>query len=540
MKIYIRILSVFLVCVLLLTGIGLIINWNAQQQYNMGMLEQYRENVLSAADSLQMQLNHLDEQLLDLSFSGQANLFAMYRPEKDWRYIYENSKLLHQQLNMIKEINSYLNSAFFLVRSQNRQITDRYRYDVLNAELYDALLGCANNMYIDEDSLYLYYMLSVNQIQKNFALVGMEVSIENLKKYALFTMMPHVSIDFNLDSAPVEKPTQWMKQEDGWIMNIPIQLNSRGAMVQMDVFLDRDTIARVGMTFNVWYVVILLVMIILFVLFGILSRNIIAKPIGKILAGFDSVAQGDTSVRIRDTAQGEFEDIYNHFNTSIEKLDNLIVREYQAHMAAQKAEIKHLQTQIQPHFLYNAFAQMYWLCQMEGCDQAAEYALLLSGYYQYITRPGGTDSMVMLSEEIEHARKYIQIQQTRFVNRLNVHIEADESCLNVSVPKLVLQPIIENSIKHCIERYDECRLNVRLSVKMDDEGTILVIEDDGKMLKDEDLERQKKRLENPESSGGGNGLVNVHTRLKLSGRSDGLMLSRSEMGGLCLTIKFRM
>ena len=90
------------------------------------------------------------------------------------------------------------------------------------------------------------------------------------------------------------------------------------------------------------------------------------------------------------------------------------------------------------------------------------------------------------------------------------------------------------------ERYDECRLNVRLSVKMDDEGTILVIEDDGKMLKDEDLERQKKRLENPESSGGGNGLVNVHTRLKLSGRSDGVMLSRSEMGGLCLTIKFRM
>ncbi|MBQ6716665.1 MAG: hypothetical protein IJN21_09125, partial [Clostridia bacterium] len=261
MKIYIRILSVFLVCVLLLTGIGLIINWNAQQHYNTGMLEQYRENVLSAADSLQMQLNHLDEQLLDLSFSGQANLFAMYRPEKDWRYIYENSKLLHQHLNMIKEINSYLNSAFFLVRSQNRQITDRYRYDVLNAELYDALLGCANNMYIDEDSLYLYYMLSVNQIQKNFALVGMEVSIENLKKYALFTMMPHVSIEFNFDSAPVEKPTQWMKWEDGWIMNIPIQLNSRGAMVQMDVFLDRDTIARVGMTFNVWYVVILLVMI---------------------------------------------------------------------------------------------------------------------------------------------------------------------------------------------------------------------------------------------------------------------------------------
>lgn len=183
---------------------------------------------------------------------------------------------------------------------------------------------------------------------------------------------------------------------------------------------------------------------------------------------------------------------------------------------------------------------MYWLCQMEGCDQAAEYALLLSGYYQYITRPGGTDSMVMLSEEIEHARKYIQIQQTRFADRLNVHIEADESCLNVSVPKLVLQPIIENSIKHCVERYDECRLNVRLSVKKDNEDTILVIEDDGNMLKDEDLERQKKRLENPDVNGGGNGLVNVHTRLKLSGRSDGVVLSRSEMGGLCLTIKFRM
>lgn len=540
MKIYIRILSVFLVCVLLLTGIGLVINWNAQQQYNTGMLKQYRENVLFAADSLQMQLNHLNEQLMDLSFSGQANLFAMYRLDKDWRNIYENSKLLNQQLSMIKEIYGYVNSSFFLVRSQNRQITDQLRYEKLDTDLYNALEGSQNNIFTDGERIYLFYLLSVNQIPKNYAMVGAEVSLKKLKEHTLSTMIPQVTLEFDFEPDKNESPADWISHEKGWSMIVPIQLNSRGASLQLNVFLEKSAIARAGMAFRVWYVVILLAMIVLFVLFGLLIRNIIAKPIGKILEGFDSVAQGDTSVRIRDTAQGEFEDIYNHFNTSIEKLDNLIVREYQAHMAAQRAEIKHLQTQIQPHFLYNAFAQMYWLCQMEGCDQAAEYALLLSGYYQYITRPGGTDSMVMLSEEIEHARKYIQIQQTRFVNRLNVHIEADESCLNVSVPKLVLQPIIENSIKHCIERYDECRLNVRLSVKMDDEGTILVIEDDGKMLKDEDLERQKKRLENPESSGGGNGLVNVHTRLKLSGRSDGVMLSRSEMGGLCLTIKFRM
>lgn len=540
MKIYIRILSVFLVCVLLLTGIGLVINWNAQQQYNTGMLKQYRENVLFAADSLQMQLNHLNEQLMDLSFSGQANLFAMYRLDKDWRNIYENSKLLNQQLSMIKEIYGYVNSSFFLVRSQNRQITDQLRYEKLDADLYNALEGSQNNIFTDGERIYLFYLLSVNQIPKNYAMVGAEVSLEKLKEHTLSTMIPQVTLEFDFEPDKNESPADWISHEKGWSMIVPIQLNSRGASLQLNVFLEKSAIARAGMAFRVWYVVILLAMIVLFVLFGLLIRNIIAKPIGKILAGFDSVAQGDTSVRIRDAAKGEFEDIYNHFNTSIEKLDNLIVREYQAHMAAQRAEIKHLQTQIQPHFLYNAFAQMYWLCQMEGCDQAAEYALLLSGYYQYITRPGGTDSMVMLSEEIEHARKYIQIQQTRFADRLNVHIEADESCLNVSVPKLVLQPIIENSIKHCVERYDECRLNVRLSVKKDNEDTILVIEDDGNMLKDEDLERQKKRLENPDVNGGGNGLVNVHTRLKLSGRSDGVVLSRSEMGGLCLTIKFRM
>lgn len=540
MKIYIRILSVFLVCVLLLTGVGLLINWNAQQQYNTGMLEQYQKNVLSAADTLQEQLNNLDEQLSSLSFSGQTNLFAMYRPEKDWKYIYENSKLLHQHLNMIREIYGYVDSAFFLVRSQNRQITDRYRYDVLDSELYDTLLECANNMHINEDSVYLYYLLSANQIQKNFALVGMEISIEELKEYTLSTMIPQVSVGLSFDSVPEEKPTQWMSREDGWSMCIPIQLNARGAAMQMEVFLDRDTIARTGTVFNVWYTVILLVMTILLIMFGVLIRNIIAKPIRKILKSFDAVAQGDTSVRIHDTARGEFEDIYNHFNTSIEKLDNLIVREYQAQMAAQMAEIKHLQTQIQPHFLYNAFAQMYWLCQMEGCDQAAEYALLLSGYYEYITKPGNADSTVRLAEEIEHARKYIQIQETRFGDRLNVHIEADEACGDVIVPKLVLQPIIENSIKHCVERYNECKLNVRLTVKRESAYTVLVIEDDGKMLKDEDLESLQKRLKNSDVHGGGHGLVNVHTRLKLSGRSEGLALTRSEMGGLCLTIRFRM
>ncbi len=543
MRVYIKIWCLFLAAAMLLTGMGLAINGAMSGQHKSRMLEQLESQLIMAKDILQEQLRHIDTQLLTLSVSKEPNLFALYSPVKDRGLIYEKSNVLYQQLQMLKQSYAYVEGTYLLFPTLARQITDCTRYAELDQAFYERITSASEGVYVQEDRLYLFYMLSTSLVNHSGSVVGAEVSLEGLRNYCLAGIMDQMEVGFFFQGEPIAgfcdiqpasdgAPGTWRQSEGGWLMHFPITLTAKGTAMVLNAFLPQTSLKQLGSAYTVWYAVLMLVMAIELVLFAWLLRQLVARPLKKLLDGFDAVAQGDTTVRIHHTAKDEFADIYHRFNGSVDKLDTLLVREYQAQMAAQQAEIKHLQAQIQPHFLYNAFYQMYRICRIEHCETAADFALLLSNYFEYITHTKSQDGMVTLKEELTHAKKYIQIQQFRFGDRLNAAADIPEELLSRRVPKLILQPVIENAVKYCIEMDAFCTLQLRIHATPKQGRILLTVQDNGSLMTDALLAKQQALLQTAHATNGISGLANIHLRLRMMHSGGGITLSRSEQGGL--------
>lgn len=544
MKVYVKIWCMFLVLTLLLAGAGLGISWTMKNQYNEDLKEQFRSQVMAAADLFEQQMSDVDTQVLTTSVSVSANLFGLYQPERDWARIYEKSDLLHQQLKMLQQSYPYIHRAYLLFPTLGRQITNSVRYDHLDWDFYENMLAQGQSLCVENNSLLLFFMVSSNVVNQNGAIAGVEIAIDPLIEHCAGSLIPQMEVGICIDgvmAAPWPyggwtEHEKWTPVDNGFVMAAPVNLHTRRIPIELIVYLPQAQLQSLSEISIVWNVLLMVLIALELLVFAWLLSRIIARPLRQLLDGFDAVAQGNMKVRIHQDTGDEFADIYHHFNTSVEKLDTLLTQEYQARMAAQHAEIKHLQAQVQPHFLYNSFYQMYRICRMEECHEAAQFALLLSGYYEYITRTDSRNNIVSLADELEHTRKYIDIQQFRYGDRLSVSFQVSQDVVGIEVPKLILQPVVENAVKYCVENDTTSQLTIRISVVSDAEKIKLLIEDNGQTLSDEDIEQQNKRIETANSSVTGSGLINLHLRLKLAGHKEGVRLSRSALGGLCVCL----
>lgn len=198
---------------------------------------------------------------------------------------------------------------------------------------------------------------------------------------------------------------------------------------------------------------------------------------------------------------------------------------------AKEAEVKALQAQISPHFLFNSLNTIVSLTRIEP-DQARRLLIDLARFLRK-NLSATTAEWTSLSEELDHVRAYLSIEQTRFENRLSVHYEIDESVLHAPVPPLTLQPIVENAVKYSMQGVGDHEVHIQIQPQ---NGCVVVaISDDGPGV---EAARQKELGQKAVSSqkGSGIGLVNVNRRLKLLvGEEAGLTFSSSQKGGLLVS-----
>ena len=231
----------------------------------------------------------------------------------------------------------------------------------------------------------------------------------------------------------------------------------------------------------------------------------------------------------------EFKYIYERFNSMLINLRLLIDQVYIQKILVQKAELRQLQTQINPHFLYNSFFILHRWIKYGYTDGAIQFSYQLGNYFQFLTRNSADE--VPLSLEIEHARTYIDIQAIRFSNKLDVHFEELQAeYYSIMVPRLILQPIIENAFNHGLENIVDRMI---LSIKFTQSGNMLniIVEDNGNVLEDSVIERMKQALDDESGSNEITGMVNIHRRIRSKfGKECGVSLARSELGGLKVII----
>lgn len=283
---------------------------------------------------------------------------------------------------------------------------------------------------------------------------------------------------------------------------------------------------RANMLSTMTAVVLLMLLLVTFVYL------IVLKPLSSIQAAFKRVEDGDLSTRIAPTWSNEFQQMFGRFNRMAEHLQGLIEREYELRLLNFKAEIKQMRYQINPHFLYNTYFNLRAMLVDEEYDEAARLSDLMGRYLRYITI--SDKEFATLKEELDHSLAYMEIQQLRFGSRLETRVgECPPTALEANVPRLILQPLIENAFEHGVKDQPGNGI-IAISFREAEGAFSIFVEDNGCHASDEMIAHLQGLIQDQASSTEGDGvaLLNIHRRLTmLYPEGSGLYVSRSSLGG---------
>ena len=274
----------------------------------------------------------------------------------------------------------------------------------------------------------------------------------------------------------------------------------------------------------------------LLVLLWLLWRRHVGKPVETLVEANMKVQSGERGYAIERSAPNtEFQTLYEHFNDMSAEMKAQFERAYLEQQASQRAQIKALQSQINPHFLNNTLEVINWEARLAGNERVGEMIEALSTMLDAaLDRDGRTQ--ITLGEELGYADAYFHIIRERLGEGFVVHKEIDETLLSRPVPRLILQPIAENAVEHDMTRSGGGELWLRAYRQ----GRMLVleVEHDGHMS-DEDRARIAAQLENSDESSGSVGILNVSRRLKLIYGEEGtLSLDETGRGTILARISF--
>lgn len=284
--------------------------------------------------------------------------------------------------------------------------------------------------------------------------------------------------------------------------------------------------------------VILLSIIFAFLLF---FRKIF-RPLEVLLVdAFGQIKRSNFSYRIPLPGKGEvFRNLYENFNYMAERIDVLISRELKQQILINQANFKHLQAQINPHFMYNSYFLLYRLIKKRDIEGSLVVCENLGNFFQYITRDSGDSKS--LEEEIRHARSYAVIQAYRFQNKIQIDFpELPEKYGYVEVPRLIVQPLIENVFKYVVGDLDEEEeVQLRVSYEENEEDLLVIVENSGS-ISDEMLKQIQTRIEQPEEGAEVTALVNINSRLNLFFKQkSSLAIRKSSLGGLKIILYLKL
>lgn len=254
-----------------------------------------------------------------------------------------------------------------------------------------------------------------------------------------------------------------------------------------------------------------------------INSNSLTKRISLLSRKMQKVQAGELDVSIYSKSHDEIGTLMNSFNYMIEKINDLVEEKYKIGKEIKNAELKALQAQINPHFLYNTLELINWKAIDNDVPEIAEIAQALAKFYKLSLSKG--KDIISMEDEIKHVATYVQIQNMRFDNRIKFLVEVDETIYQYYIMKILLQPIVENSIIHGILETRGDREGIIVLKGIIDAGTIiLTVEDNGVGMEDNKI--KEFFINNRNSENHGYGVRNIHERIQLVyGEDYGLIYS---------------
>lgn len=281
---------------------------------------------------------------------------------------------------------------------------------------------------------------------------------------------------------------------------------------------------------EVWsYFVLILTAGSLFVVFiSMLISAKISKPIKELEKSMKKVEKGEFDINIDIKGEAEVAQLSKAFNLMVLRIKTLMKQIVYEQEEKRKSELNALQSQINPHFLYNTLDSVVWMAENGKSADVITMVTALARLFRISISRGR--NIITVKQELEHARNYLIIQNVRYKNKFKYEIEAEEKVLQYKTIKLILQPLIENAIYHGIE-YMVDEGFIKVSVKEEHDKLLFTVEDNGLGIEPHKIKNLLKQ-ESIKGNGSGVGVRNVHQRVQLTfGKEYGLSIeSELEQG----------
>lgn len=247
-----------------------------------------------------------------------------------------------------------------------------------------------------------------------------------------------------------------------------------------------------------------------------LLRRIVLVPLKRLIVVMKRINTGNVNVRVETyPASDEIQMVNRTFNTMMTQIEELKINVYEEQINKQRAELQHLQLQINPHFFMNSLNILYNLAQVKNYELIQELTICLVRYFRFMFQ--SNLKFVLLREELQHVRNYIRIQELRFPKALSCSIDTVDFLEPFPVPPLVIQSLLENSIKHGMTL--DKPLHIAVSIDLKETGTEpyveIIVRDTGKGFSEHALAEIRSGNKVIDEEGEHIGLWNVHRRLQL-------------------------
>ena len=270
--------------------------------------------------------------------------------------------------------------------------------------------------------------------------------------------------------------------------------------------------------FRSLFVLVMICTVLLLFGFSLLMAMDILEPIKQLVTSIQKFEQQNVHEEIKVDREDELGYLSRCFNKMSSEIDNLLNRVYKEQLTRKEAELKALQAQINPHFLFNTLESINWMAQLNNVPEIRDMVTSLSDLMEASIGKGSP--MIPLSKELKYIDSYLVIMKYRYGERLSYENQVDKSALHQEVPKLILQPLIENAIYHGVDKVRK-KCVIQLTVEKQEDEIYIEIKDNGKGIEPEEVRCMNEQFEEDrrdyflEKHSKGIGLANVNSRLKL-------------------------
>ena len=259
-------------------------------------------------------------------------------------------------------------------------------------------------------------------------------------------------------------------------------------------------------------------------------------PIQVLAQAAGRISEGDLDARADVDSRDEIAVLADRFNDMAGNIQTLVVKVREDEQKMRKADLRLLQEQINPHFLYNTLDNIVWLIEGNEPDEAVEMVVTLSEFFRLVLSKG--KEFITIRQEEQHISSYLQIQGKRYHDILDYHIYIDPGIYEYQIPKLTLQPLVENALYHGI-KYKRSRGMIEITGTKEGENLYLTVADDGVGMDEDELKKLEKEISRPcKETESGFGLANVNERIRMYfGAEFGMKIWSEKGSGTRITIE---